>query len=213
MAVRFGISASLFAAAAAFSTPPLPPRAAAVARPRAATVIAGDIPDVVIGKTRLALATKREVGDEDEMRTLWKTFRKCFPNEKMAIEAAEKNTNVFNPQLNSPRKIKGTFALLKKRLGNKGAQELIMKNPGVLICSPESLSKESNESILQSAELIAVLDANKPLIRIIARTTGFLLIGLITYGIASKNAAPGADMSPAGVLQQLIDANPYFKKY
>ena len=38
-----------------------------------------------------------EVGDEDEMRTLWQTFRKCFPNEKMAIEAAEKNLAMAGP--------------------------------------------------------------------------------------------------------------------
>lgn len=35
-----------------------------------------DIPEVVIGKARLALATKRTVGDEDEMRILWQTFKK-----------------------------------------------------------------------------------------------------------------------------------------
>jgi len=103
-----------------------------------------DIPEVVIGKARLALATKRTVGDEDEIRILWQTFKKCYPNEKMAIEAAEKNSNVFNPQLNSPTKITGTFALLSKRFGKKGAQELIMRNPGILICTPRSLEKESD---------------------------------------------------------------------
>jgi hypothetical protein len=112
----------------------------------------------------------------------------------MAIEAAEKNSNVFNPQLNSPTKITGTFALLVQRFGKKGAQELIMRNPGVLICSPTSLAKESNESILKAASLIEVLDANKPLLRVVARTTGTLLIVSIIYGIIAKNAGPDADI-------------------
>ena len=33
-------------------------------------------------------------------------------------------------QLNSPTKIKGTWALLKKRFGAKDALEVIQKNPG-----------------------------------------------------------------------------------
>lgn len=218
-----------------------------------------DIPDVVLGKARLALATKRKVGDEDEMRILWQTFKKvrvgvsqeagwqhrvgveaatsqastrppwpgpqpphrtlalslpvcplhfrqCYPNEQMAIEAAEKNSAVFNPQLNSPTKITGTFALLCKRFGKKGAQELIMRNPGVLVCSPASLDKESNESILNAASLIETLDANKPLLRVVARTTGTLLILSIIYGIIAKNAGPDADIG------QLI-FNRYFGTY
>lgn len=209
------------------------------------TMRGAEIPEVVIGKTRLALATKRTVGDEDEIRVLWETFKKCYATEALAIEAAEKNSNVFNPQLNSPTKITGTYKLLVKRFGKKEAQELIFKNPGVLICSPQGLEKETDESILKAADLAAWLDENKPLVRLVARTTGAVFFGSIfcartqakgrahaqpatrlavpcrtyislrsTHAIADavsvKNAPPGADMSPAGILQQLIDSNPYF---
>mmetsp|Transcript_4155 Transcript_4155/g.5331 ORF Transcript_4155/g.5331 Transcript_4155/m.5331 type:complete len:148 (+) Transcript_4155:222-665(+) len=106
----------------------------------------------------------------------------------------KKNSNVFNPQLNSPTKISGTFAQLVQRFGKKGAQDLIMRNPGILICSPRSLEKETNESIIKAADLIETLDANKPLLRFIARTTGLFLIVAITYGIIAKNAGPDVDV-------------------
>ena len=102
------------------------------------------MPDA-LGKARLALATKREVGDEDEIRQLWVTFKKCYPSKTLAVEAAEKNSNVFNPQLNSPTKISGTYKLLVQRFGKREAQSIIQRNPGVLICSPQSLKSESNE--------------------------------------------------------------------
>ena len=41
-----------------------------------------------------------------QMEILWREFRKCYPNEELATAAAERNSNVFNPQLNSPTKIK-----------------------------------------------------------------------------------------------------------
>ena len=209
--MRISVAAAFVATAAAFTARPLTGAAAGARRASPQLRAGDDIPEVVIGKARLALATKREVGDEDEIRQLWVTFKKCYPSKTLAVEAAEKNSNVFNPQLNSPTKISGTYKLLVQRFGKREAQSIIQRNPGVLICSPQSLKSESNESILRAADLIETLDANKGLIRLIARTTGLLIVSLVSYGVAVKNAAPGADMSPAGVLQQLIDANPYFK--
>ena len=73
--------------------------------------------------------------------TLWEEvfFKKCYKNEEVEREMLSKNTAVILPQLNSPQKIKGTYALLKKRLGKKVAQEVVTKNPGVLVCSPQGL--------------------------------------------------------------------------
>ena len=71
-----------------------------------------------------------------------------------------KNTAVILPSLNSPRKIKGTYALLNKRLGKKAAADLLLKNPGVLVCSPEGLSKSSDEEIIKAADFAASQVAN-----------------------------------------------------
>ena len=69
-----------------------------------------------------------------------------------------KNTAVILPSLNSPRKIKGTYALLNKRLGKKAAADLLLKNPGVLVCSPEGLEKQSDDDILKAADLVESLE-------------------------------------------------------
>jgi len=50
------------------------------------------------------------------------------------------------------------------------------------------------ESIQKAADFIEVLDANKPILRVVARTTGTLLIVSIIYGIIAKNAGPDADL-------------------
>ena len=63
-----------------------------------------------------------------------------------------KNTAVILPTLNSPRKIKGTYALLNKRLGKKAAADLLLKNPGVLVCSPEGLEKQSSAERVEARE-------------------------------------------------------------
>lgn len=99
------------------------------------------------------------------------------------------------PPLPSPARLiswrRGTFALLSKRLGKKGAQELIAKNPGVLICTPRSLENESNESILRAADFVDSVERNKPAIRVAAGTVGTVFLALVVYGIAAKNS--GAD--------------------
>lgn len=155
-----------------------------------------DVPEIIMGKVRLALATQRTVGDEEEIIVLWNEFKKCYASKELAVQAAEKNSAVFNPQLNSPTKIKGTFKLLCDRLGKRDAQALIMKNPGVLVCSPASLKNESNESILKAADLVEVLEANKPLIKVIAGATGVLFIWFAIYGIAAKNYGPDCAPPP-----------------
>jgi hypothetical protein len=148
------------------------------------------IPNEILSMLALSLATKRTATDFEEAEVLWKTFRSCFPSEQRAVEVALKNSNVFNPQLNSPSKIKGTYALLVQRFGKAGAQDIVNRNPGVLICSPEGLKDVSDESIASTAKFVEVLDANKPIIRTIAGATGILLIALIGFGIVSRAIDP-----------------------
>lgn len=93
-------------------------------------------------------------------------------------------------RLNSPRKIKGTYALLKKRLGNKAAAQLVQKNPGVLVCSPEGLAKQSDKDILGAADLVDTLEKNKPLINAAALLVWVSILGSIGYRIASVGASP-----------------------
>uniref|UniRef100_A0A7S3ES52 Uncharacterized protein n=1 Tax=Haptolina ericina TaxID=156174 RepID=A0A7S3ES52_9EUKA len=144
------------------------------------------VKEMVLSKTEFSSGGARVAGDRAEMEILWKEFRKCFPSEALAEAAAERNSAVFNPQFNSPTKIKGTWAQLKKRFGPKKALEVIQMNPGVLICSPRSLEKESNESILKAAQFVEKLDANKGTIQFVSKTVGVLLIFFIGYGIAVK---------------------------
>jgi len=165
--------------------------------------------DMILSKTKFASGGARAAGDEAEMEILWKEFRKCYPSEEMATTAAERNSAVFNPQLNSPTKIKGTNALLRKRFGKKGALEVITKNPGILICTPRSLETQTDKAILDAANLVETLDNNKELIQAISKLTGVLLIFFITYGIATKQAElNGSELS----IQAMMDSNPYLRK-
>ena len=200
MRVAFALLVCADAAAFNVARPALPVAARPVARTALPTMIGewekrqignSDIPEIIMGKVRLSLATKRSVNDEKEIIMLWDCFKKCYATRALAVEAAEKNSAVFNPQLNAPSKIEGTFKLLVGRLGKKGAQELIMKNPGVLVCSPQSLEKESTESILKAADFVEVIEANKPLIRVVAGTIGVLFLASVTYGVIARNY--GAD--------------------
>ena len=121
---------------------------------------------------------------------VWKEFKKCYKSEAVAREMLSKNTAVILPQLNSPRKIKGTFALLNKRLGKATTQEVITKNPGVLVCSPESLEDQSDKDIIGAADLVATLDANKPLIRAVAGFVWLSIIAAFAYRIGTVGAVP-----------------------
>ena len=101
-----------------------------------------------------------------------------------------KNTAVILPQLNSPTKIKGTYALLKKRLGKKQAQEVVTKNPGVLVCSPEGLAKESDEAIIKAANFVESVENNRPLITAASGLLYASIIGAFAYRIGTVGATP-----------------------
>ena len=137
---------------------------------------------------RVSFATSgiKTANQIEEVGILWKEFRKCYASENLAIEAATKNAAVLQPQLNSPTKIKGTYALLKRRFGNKGAADIIQRNPGVLVCTPASMEKQSDEEILKAVELVEWLDANKGLIKAVSTTIYLSFVALISYGVAAK---------------------------
>ena len=96
-----------------------------------------------------------------------------------------KNAAVLQPPLNSPTKIKGTYALLKRRFGNKGAADIIQRNPGVLVRSPASMEKQTDEEILKAANLVAFLDENKLPIKIISGGAFLAIVVSIVYRIIS----------------------------
>ncbi|KAL3925877.1 MAG: hypothetical protein SGPRY_003546 [Prymnesium sp.] len=127
---------------------------------------------------------------EEDILVLWKEFKKCYPSESVAQEMLSKNTAVILPQLNSPRKIKGTYALLNKRLGKQRAAEVFRKNPGVLICSPESLESQSDEDIENAANFVDTLQKNKPIVNAVAVTLWLSVAGSILYRISSVGGTP-----------------------
>lgn len=108
-------------------------------------LVKGGLPQKFAERVSFQSSGQRVAGQEDEILILWREFKKCYPNEKVAQQMLSKNTAVILPQLNSPRKIKGTYTLLKKRLGKAATSELLLKNPGVLVCSPEGLAKQTDQ--------------------------------------------------------------------
>lgn len=108
-------------------------------------LIKGGLPQKFAERVSFQSSGQRQAGQEEEILILWREFKKCYPSEKVALQMLSKNTAVILPQLNSPRKIKGTYALLQKRLGKAATSELLLKNPGVLVCSPEGLAKLSDK--------------------------------------------------------------------
>ena len=67
---------------------------------------------------------------------------------------------------------------------------MVTKNPGVLICSPESLEKQSDAEIIKAADFVATLDANKPIINAVAGAVWFSIIGAFAYRIGTVGASP-----------------------
>ena len=162
----------------------------------------GGLPEEVFSKTNFATGGARTADTVKNIETLWKTFKACYPSEQAAKDAAKKNSAVFSPQINSPRKIKGSFGILVKRFGKREAQSLIQRNPGILVNSPEGLDKCSDKEILDSVALVETLDANKPLISALAGIVWFgVLFGVgfrilqvqecTNIGISVINCAPG----------------------
>ncbi|KAL1522172.1 hypothetical protein AB1Y20_021811 [Prymnesium parvum] len=155
-----------------------------------AKLIQGGLPQKFAERVSFQSSGQRIANQEDEILILWKEFKKCYPSEAVAQEMLSKNTAVILPQLNSPRKIKGTYALLNTRLGKVRAAEVLEKNPGVLICSPESLEKQSDDDIVNAANLVDTLNKNKAVVNAFA---GALFLGIVCafiYRIGTVGATP-----------------------
>merc|ERR1719272_957304 len=187
-----------------------PPHAAAAAAPRSACavmapklkakevlldparekLVKGGLPLKFAERVSFQSSGQRIVGQEEMILTLWKEFKKCYPSEAVAQQMLSKNTAVILPQLNSPSKIKGTCALLVKRFGKKQAQEIMQKNPGVLVCSPTALAKESDESIIKAANFVESVENNKPLITAASGLLYASILGAFAYRIGTVGATP-----------------------
>merc|ERR1711908_13323 len=112
------------------------------------------LPPKIADRVSFATSGIKTANQVEEVEILWKTFRKCYASEALAIEAVTKNAAVLQPQLNSPTKITGTYKLLCSRFGKKGAADIIQRNPGVLVCTPASMAKQSDEDIMNAVELV-----------------------------------------------------------
>ena len=93
---------------------------------------------------------------------------------------------VLQPQLNSPTKITGTYKLLVSRFGKAGAADIIQRNPGVLVCTPTAMAKQSDEEILKAVDLVEWLDANKGLIKFVSTFIYLAFVALVAYGVTAK---------------------------
>merc|ERR1719247_1472046 len=111
-------------------------------------IVPKGLPPKIADRVSFATSGVKQANQIQEIEILWKTFKGCYANEKLAIEAVTKNAAVLQPQLNSPTKITGTYKLLVSRFGKAGAADVIQRNPGVLVCTPASMAKQSNEEIL-----------------------------------------------------------------
>merc|ERR1719331_56791 len=144
------------------------------------------LPPKIADRVSFATSGIKTANQVEEIEILWKTFRKCYASEALAIEAVTKNAAVLQPQLNSPTKITGTYKLLCERFGKKGAADVIQRNPGVLVCTPMSMSKQSNEDIMKAVELVEFLDANKGVIKAVSTAIYLSFVVLLAYGITAK---------------------------
>ena len=144
-------------------------------------------PESVFQMANFATGGARTPDTVKEIEILWKAFRTCFANDALAIQAAEKNSAVFTPQVSSPTKIKGSYALLVKRLGKQQTAELLQKNPGVLCNSPKALSTCTDKQILDAAESVAWVDANRSLVSAVGTVAIFAVVALLVLRIAAAN--------------------------
>ena len=125
----------------------------------------GELPAGVASRLSFQTGGYKTANQDEEILILWNTFKQCYPSEEAAIAALEKNTAVIAPQINSPTKIMGAYDLLVERFGEGGVVEIITKNPGILACTPESLSTQSNDDITAGAALVVTLEENKGAIK------------------------------------------------
>ena len=148
------------------------------------------LPPGIAERVSLQTAGAKQANQEAEIEELWFAMRKCYPSEADAVAAVTRNSAVILPQVNSPTKIKGTYALLCKRLGKGGAKDVITKNPGVLCCSPASLEKQSDADIVNAANLIDKLDQYKTPVKFVGGFFFFSIVASIVSRIISVQALP-----------------------
>jgi hypothetical protein len=149
-------------------------------------IVPKGLPPAIADRISFATSGIKTANQIQEVEVLWKTFRSVYATEELAIEAVTKNAAVLQPQLNSPTKIKGTYKLLRDRFGKAGAADVIQRNPGVLVCSPQSMAKQTDEEILKAVELVEMLDDNKELIKAVSITLYLSFVALIAYIITAK---------------------------
>lgn len=127
----------------------------------------------------------RSADQDRDVLILWNEFKACYPSEELAAAALDKNTAVILPQTNSPAKIAGSFGVLVERFGLVEAQDIISINPGILSCTADSLSKQSDEEIRRATELVTTLDENKGLIKAWVLLSFFSFPAFVAWRVGS----------------------------
>jgi len=114
---------------------------------------------------------------------LWKEFRKCYPNEGAAIAAAQRNSAVILPFINTPDNIRFCYQVLCDELGfdTQERLDIITKNPGVLGNKPGELARSSQGEVRFSMGIVTFFDGvPKPIRELIPPTTAVLIVTVIT---------------------------------
>lgn len=74
--------------------------------------------------------TGKGLASKQEIDAIWLAFERAYGSRERALAASRKNSQVLLPFINSPATISGANAALVELFGNKGALEIIKKNPG-----------------------------------------------------------------------------------
>ena len=98
--------------------------------------------------------------DAAEVLPLWREMRKCYPNERAAIDGALKTPLVILPFFNTAETIKLDFRILGE-LGFSDQErfEIVQKNPGVLANKPYDLATSTPDEIRSSVELVSAVES------------------------------------------------------
>ena len=73
-----------------------------------------------------------------------------------------------------------------RSLWQEGPADIIQRNPGVLVCTPAGMAKQSDEDILKAVELVEFLDANKGPIKALSTFLYLGFVAFIAYGVTAK---------------------------
>ena len=118
----------------------------------------GDDPLRLPQEVEALLIDEEMRASRSRVRLLWANLLEVYESEELALEAVRKNSVIVLPFLNKPRHISGSWSVLKEKLGESEARDVIEKNPGVLSCNPLLLREQSKLSVVATARAVDVVN-------------------------------------------------------